>query len=100
LERLLALVTEDPGNSFYRYGLAMEYARLERNEEAVHSFAELIERDPQYVASYFQMGRLLQQLGRSEQAREIYLRGITVASQKGDWHAKGELEAALETIES
>jgi tetratricopeptide repeat protein len=57
-----------------------------------------MEASPDYIASYFHAGQTLEKLGRSEEARAIYLRGIEVTTRKGDQHARSELEAALEML--
>ena len=98
LENLLSLAKEDPGNAFIRYGLAMEFTRLDRIEEALRTFRELIRQNPLYVAAYYQMGTLLARGGEIEEAKRTYSAGIEVASQKADWHAKSELETALESL--
>ena len=66
--------------------------------EALQSFRQLVEKDPLYVAAYYQMGTLLLRLGEIEEAKRSYSEGIKVAVQKADWHAKSELEAALESL--
>jgi Tfp pilus assembly protein PilF len=98
LQNLLSLTKEDPNNTFIRYGLAMEFARLNRTEEALRSFQEVLQKDPLYVAAYYQMGTLLVRHGKIEEAKTAYSEGIKVAVQKADWHAKSELEAALESL--
>jgi tetratricopeptide (TPR) repeat protein len=95
LESLLSLAKEDPDNAFIRYGLAMEFTKLDRIEEALQTFRELVRQNPLYVAAYYQLGTLLAKRGEIEEARRIYSVGIEVASQKSDWHAKSELETAL-----
>jgi len=98
LNSLLSLAKQDPESAFVRYGLAMEYSRLDMTEEALQSFRQLVEKDPLYVAAYYQMGTLLVRLGEIEEAKQTYSQGIKAAVQKSDWHAKSELEAALESL--
>jgi tetratricopeptide (TPR) repeat protein len=98
LESLLSLAEKEPDNSFVRYGLAMEYARLNRTEEALQTYRDLLLREPLYVPAYFQLGTLLAKCGRIEEAQQTYSEGIKVASQKADWHTKSELESALENL--
>jgi len=38
---------------------------------------------------------VLTKLGRIEEAREWYEKGIEITTRSGDQHAKGEIEAAL-----
>jgi tetratricopeptide (TPR) repeat protein len=98
LNRLKELLQENPKDSFVRYGLAMEYARQARLEEAIGEFRTLIAADPDYVAAYFHAGQTLEKLGRSDEARTIYREGIEAAGRRGDDHARSELEAALEFL--
>jgi tetratricopeptide (TPR) repeat protein len=54
--------------------------------------------DPDYAASYFHAGQTLEQLGKLEEARDVYRRGIEVTARKGDQHARSELEGALDLL--
>lgn len=92
LEQMLAA---DPGNSFARYGLAMEHVNAGRLEPAVAAFETLLEKDPNYSAGYFHGGQTLEKLGRLDAAREFYRRGLSVTR---DPHARGELQAALDIL--
>jgi len=95
LDILSEFVRSAPKDSFARYGLAMEYARLGENDNALEHFRALWELNPDYIAAYFQAGKLLAQMGEIERAREALGQGILAASRTGDQHAKSEMEAAL-----
>jgi hypothetical protein len=45
-------------------------------------------------------GGTLAGLGRKADAAAVYRRGVEAATRKGDLHARGELESALNEIES
>lgn len=81
------------------YGLAMEYRKLERWDEALQTFTALRAMTPDYVAMYLMCGQMLGDLARSEEAREWLEEGITRARAKGDSHAVSELEAALDALD-
>ena len=98
LEKLKALVTENPKESFLRYGLAMEYRNTGDLETAMREFREVIAANPDYVAAYFHGGQTLERLGELEQARTLYQDGIEASRRTGDAHARGELEAALSML--
>ena len=91
---LQQLVAKSPDDPFPRYGLAMELKKLGRTTEACAAFAELVERQPGYVATYLMYGNLLRELGELAQAAAIYERGAGAARAAGDHHALSELEAA------
>ncbi len=98
LEILKQMVAQDPANSFARYGLAMEYANLGELAPAVTEFQNLISQDPNYAAAYYHGGQALEKLGRLEEAREIYEKGIEATGGSGDAHARAEIEAALNLL--
>jgi Tfp pilus assembly protein PilF len=95
LEALKSMVAGNPGNSFLRYGLAMEYRNTGDLEASAVEFGSLMAANPDYVAAYFHGGQTLERLGRPDEAREIYRRGVEAAARTGDRHAQGEIEAAL-----
>jgi predicted Zn-dependent protease len=96
LEKVTAEGTEDP---LAWYGLAMEYRKLERWDEALQTFTTLRTRKPDYVEMYLMCGQMLAEIARADEARDWMTTGITVAKQKGDAHAVSELESALALLE-
>ncbi|MBV8820684.1 MAG: tetratricopeptide repeat protein, partial [Acidobacteriaceae bacterium] len=91
-------VEQKPQDTFARYGLAMEYGKSGDLEQAVKEFRTVIANDPGYAYAYFHGGQTLEKLGRVEEARELYQKGIDAASRKGDGHAVAELQGALDLL--
>jgi Flp pilus assembly protein TadD len=98
LEALEQILAQNPQDTFARYGVAMEYARLGQFEQAVEHYRALIETKPDYAAAYFHGGQALERLGRLDEARQFYGRGIEVTGKSGDQHAQSELQAALDLL--
>ena len=92
------MVSQNPGNSFARFGLAMEYRNAGQPDAAIHEFEALLAADPEYAAAYLHAGQTLERAERLDEARAIYRKGIEVTARKGDAHARGELEAALDLL--
>jgi len=92
------MLDQNPRDSFARYGLAMEYAKSGELETAVAEFRRLLEMNPDYAAAYFHGGQTLEKLGRIQDAREIYSKGIEVTARTGDQHTRSELQAALDLL--
>ena len=84
LELLRKILAQDPKNTLARYGLAMEYGKSGRLEDAVTEYRELIAHNPDYAYAYYQGGQALERLGRIEEARAMYQQGIEAASRIGD----------------
>jgi len=98
IEILKGFLKESPKDSFSRYALALEYVKLGQNEDAVQEFEMVRKNDPDYVATYFQLGQLYQKIGQIHDAETTFRTGISVAAKVGDEHTKSELEAALESL--
>jgi Tfp pilus assembly protein PilF len=95
IDILKSMVEQNPGQAFGRYGLAMEYVNTGDLEAATEQFTAMLEHNPTYAAGYFHGGQTLEKLGRAEDARNLYRRGIEVTTTAGDAHTRSELEAAL-----
>ena len=98
LDTLKSMLEQDPTSSFARYGLAMEYANLGRFDEAVDEFHTLLGTNPDYAAAYYHAGRTLERMGKTDEARAMYEKGIEVTSRTGDGHTRSELQAALDLL--
>jgi Tfp pilus assembly protein PilF len=98
IEILKGFLNDNPNDSFSRYALALEYIKLNRNDDALKEFEAVQKNDPQYVATYYQLGQLYQKLGQKHEAEKTFRTGISVAAKAGDEHTRSELEAALEGL--
>ena len=98
LDILKNMVAQNPGDSFSRYGLAMEYRSAGNLEAAAGEFKTLAAADPDYIAAYYHYGQTLEALRREEEARAVYAAGLLAAVRKGDRHAQSELQAALDLM--
>ena len=81
------------------YGLAMEYRKLSRWDEALQTFTALRNMNAEYVAMYLMCGQMLEGIARHDEAREWLEAGIAQARRKGDSHALSELESALDALD-
>jgi tetratricopeptide (TPR) repeat protein len=99
LETLMNMLAQNPADSFLRYGLAMEYRNSGDLEAAVSEFRSIIAANPDYASAYFHGGQTLERLGRLEEAKELYRKGIEVTTRKGEDHARGEMQAALDMLD-
>jgi tetratricopeptide (TPR) repeat protein len=95
IEILQRLLEQNPSSTFARYGLAMEYVKSGDLDQAVTAFEAVTRSDPNYSAAYFHGGQALEKLGKLDEARDFYRRGIAVTR---DPHALSELEAALDIL--
>ena len=99
IEMLNAILQQNPGDAFARYGLAMEYGNSGEIESALSEFAKLLEAHPDYTAGYFMAAQTLVKADRPEDAREMLKNGIGSAKRTGNSHALAEMEALLDELE-
>jgi Tfp pilus assembly protein PilF len=98
LEILRSMVEQNPSDGFSRYGLAMEYVKSGDLLAGVDEFVKLLDHNPNYAAAYFHGAQTLEKLGRIDEAKGLYRRGIEVTSAIGDDHTCSELQAALDML--
>jgi tetratricopeptide (TPR) repeat protein len=98
IEQLQEFLNEDSNDSFLRYALALEYVRVEKNDTARDCFLKLIKDDENYIATYYQFGKLYESLNDSEKAREIYKKGIKIAQKSENKKTLLELQEAYNML--
>jgi tetratricopeptide (TPR) repeat protein len=98
LDILRGMVASNPTDSFARYGLAMELVKGGNLQDAVDEFKQLMEANANYPAAYFHCGQALEKLGKLDDARTVYQKGIEVTTAMGDLHTRSELQAALDIL--
>jgi tetratricopeptide (TPR) repeat protein len=98
IDMLKAFIAQRPSDPFPQYGLALEHKNAGQLEEAWGAFAALMEKHPTYTAAYLHAGNTAVALGRVEDARAVYARGVEASTKAGDTHARGELEGALAAL--
>lgn len=88
-------VAKKPDDAFSRYGLAMECMNSGDAAAAETHFRNLLERNSAYVPAYLMYGQMLAREARNEEAKKVLAEGVAAAAQKGDAHARSEMEALL-----
>ena len=96
---LREILAVDPGNSFARYGVAMELAGRGETAAALDEFDTLLARDPDYTAGYFMAAQTLANAGRGAEAIDRLKAGIGSAARSGNRHAQSEMQAMLDDLE-
>ena len=95
LDQLLVFKAEDPTDAFISFALAMEYRKLGDLSKARQVLEELMATDSAYIGTYFHLGKICEQLGDKDAARNIFTTGIQISAGQNDHHAKSELQGAL-----
>ena len=98
LEKIEAMLADEPGDTFLRYSLAMELDKDGQHDRSLESFRELIADDTPYVPAYFMAAQQQARLGNLDLAKSFLRDGIEQARVQGDSHAAGEMSEFLQNL--
>lgn len=99
IDLLETFIQEDPADPFNHYALGLEFVKADRFQDARTKFSHLVESHPDYLPTYFHYGKLLEHLGETANACEIYQEGIRTALMQNDRKTEAELRTALDFIQ-
>jgi len=98
LEQLLTFLENSPGDAFISFAIAKEYEGMNELDKALASYEALVKSNPDYVGTYYHLGKLYENLEKFEAAETTFEAGILVAKAAGDKHSAGELQGALDML--
>lgn len=98
IEKIKSFLEKSPKDAFLTHALALEWLKIGNKQEALLCFQQNATEHPDYVGTYYHLGKLLEELSNLEDAQAIYEKGIAVAKKENDAHAQRELQAALDDI--
>jgi len=99
LEQLMQLLENDPTDTFLNYCLALEYVKINDRSKAIEIFKSIISKDQNYLAVYYQLGKLYENMNEPELAHEWYSKGIEIAKLTGNKKTERELKEAIQNLE-
>ena len=99
IHELLELLAEEPEDALLRLMLGKEYAAAGDFAAAAPHLEQAVALDPRYSAAYRELGVVLEKLGRSAEAAEVFGRGIAVADETGDLQTAKEMAVFLKRLE-
>ena len=98
IDALRRMVEKNPGDARARFGLAAEYERVGRWEDVVRELEAYLGRADDEGNAWGRLGHALRELGRTEDARAAYERGIAEAGRHGHPSMAAEFEETLEDL--
>ncbi len=97
IDTFTQMLKSDPENSLVRFGLANEYFKVERFEEAIAAFNEYLRRADDEGAAFGMLARAYEKVGKRDEAREAFQRGIEAANLHGHPSMAEDYRMTLET---
>lgn len=95
IAQLESFLEDDPDDAFTQFALAQEHLKRDNLDAAQSYFEQLVAEQPDYVGTYYHLGKLYERRGHVEQAIETYEQGIEVARAQRDRKNLSELQDAL-----
>lgn len=102
MSRLIQIQTflqDSPNDAFLHYALAQEFSKLEHWETALSEYLWLADNHPNYVATYYHLGKLLIGMNRKSEAMNWFDKGISIATEIKELHSLSELQSAKLELE-
>jgi predicted Zn-dependent protease len=97
IEIFAAMVKEQPDDAMIWYGLASEYVKIEKWNEAADALRQVLRVNPDYTAAYQMLGTALINAGQKDEALSAWTQGIAVAERTGAWKARQHMEGLRES---
>jgi len=99
ISKIKEYLKESGNDSFLQHALALEYIKIGNDVEAKKLFEKILKREPSYLGSYYQLGKLFERTGEGKNAIEVYRKGMEIAKSAHDLHTYNELRSACEEAE-
>ena len=100
MQQIQQMLEENPDDSFLKYAAALELRKSGDTESSAKLMEEILAKDNNYLAAYYQLGKLYEEMGDRDNAAEIYKQGQQIANEQGDTKALTELSEALAMLEN
>ncbi|MEZ4884069.1 MAG: tetratricopeptide repeat protein [Chitinophagales bacterium] len=98
LSQIKTFLKENPNDPFLQFALALEYIKLKDQGQSLQVFTQLAIDHPQYVGTYYHLGKLQEELKQYDEALETYQKGMKIALEEKDRHAHQELQGAFNML--
>jgi Tfp pilus assembly protein PilF len=98
MEKLKEFLESNPGDNFVRHAMALEFIKIDDEAAARKLLEEILDSDPGYIGSYYQLAKLLERTGERTLAIHWYEKGMAAAKAAGEKRTFNELQAAHEDL--
>lgn len=98
LDQLKNFLEQEPNDAFLKYAIATEYLSLGFKDKTLELFEALLVEHPDYLGTYYHLGKLYEQFAKTSEAEKTYSKGIELAKTLKNKHAQNELQQALDDL--
>ena len=94
IKTLARNIQADPGDSFSKFALALEFLKQDELPRAKMLFENVYNNDPDYVGVYYHLGKLYERMEQFSDAQKMYAEGIEIAAKQKEKRTVKELKEA------
>jgi Tfp pilus assembly protein PilF len=98
IETIKKLLITEPQDTFLLYALATEYIAENEDKKAQEILESLVNSNPDYIASYYHLGKLYGRLGMNERALAIYEIGMEESKKQKNHKNASEIQHAINEL--
>ncbi len=92
MNQIMQMLEKNPKDSFLNYAAALELKKNNKIDSAIKLLENVLENDENYLAAYYQLGKLYQQINEFEKGKIIFLKGKEIARKQNDLKTLAEIE--------
>ena len=96
---LKEFLEKDPNDAFLNYAYALELQKKGDTQAAIAALENLHATQPDYLGTYYQLGKLYEASAMIQSAIAIYSEGLSVARRQNNKKIMGELNEAILLLE-
>jgi uncharacterized protein HemY len=99
IEMVTKLLEKEPDDVFLNYTLGLEYVAENNLNNAETFFKKALRLDNNYIACYYQLGKLFESQAKNEEAIRYFKEGLEKAKEQKNNKAVNEFGEAIFMIE-
>lgn len=99
LNYLQDMLKQEPNDPFLIYALALEFHKKGDISTCILNLEKLVIVHPDYLATYYQLGKCYEEQQKVHEAREAFEKGIIIAQKQKNNKTLGELRTALDMLD-
>jgi tetratricopeptide (TPR) repeat protein len=88
------MLEASPKDAFLRFALAKEWEAEGNDAAALNIYRSIVNDQPEYIGTYYHLGKTLERMERPHEAWKVYTRGMEITKRLGEKHAMRELAGA------
>lgn len=98
MEMFKEVLEMDPDDELANYGLADVFYAQGEAIKSLPLLEKVLKNNPKYSVAYLLLGKVYENLSKINEAKDIYNKGIEVASAQGDMMPANEMQARLSNL--